>query len=76
MMKSSLPFKSTKSAGCFCLVRYRFLARFLRIQQHKNQRCQRHQQQSQHHRFAVIVATDFAQIVVNQRGERLPFGAR
>lgn len=46
------------------------------VQAQKHRARQRHQHERQHHGFVVIRLPHLAQMLVNQRGERLPFGAR
>ena len=59
-------FRRTFSDGLFA---------FRRIKQHENGGGEHHQDGGQHHRAVVVFRTGGAEILINQGGEREPFGA-
>ena len=49
---------------------------FRRIKQHENGGGEHHQDGGQHHRAVMVFRAGGAEILINQGGEREPFGAR
>jgi len=71
-----------QAIGCTEILRFQTaffsdgLFAFRRIKQHENGGGEHHQDGGQHHRAVVVFRAGGAEILINQGGEREPFGAR